>query len=247
MLRKLVVTVMALVGIGAVYAIDPGGHASTVAGYFKEWCKPSLDYEIRRAEKLIGKLDNAIKENQEFLARERVAIGKLEESTEQEKVAVQEKRKRVVALRKGVEEGEQAVSLAPAKRQTLPRELSQLKIMDRKLETTQKILEVRKQRYQYLRDKVDEMRASQDTANLKLEEMKQELAAVRLDEQHTQHYAVDDSTFKRVAELLDQIDTEVKTRRELVDMRRVTVETSVSTTDTSATVLDEVDAYLAGK
>jgi hypothetical protein len=68
---------------------------------------------------------------------------------------------------------------------------------------------------------------------------------VRLDEAHAQQYSVDDSEFKRVTELLDQIDTEVKTRRELVDMRRATEETPEVKVEENVNIVEEVDAYLS--
>jgi hypothetical protein len=245
MIKKLILVVMALVALGAVYAIDPGGHATAVTSYFKGWFKPSLDYEIRRAEGLVARLDDSIKENQEFLAKEKVQLAKLEESVDKDRVAVEKKRDHVLALRNKMGKGEQLVSVGASKRGELARELSQLKIMDRKYDTNRKILDVRKQRFTSLRDKVGEMLASKETMKLKLEEMKADLEAVRLDEAHAQQYSVDDSDFKRATELLEQIDTEVKTRRELVEMRRTTEETPEVKAEENVNVVEEVDAYLS--
>jgi hypothetical protein len=245
MIKKLVLVVMALVALGAVYAIDPGGHVSAVTSYFKDSFKPSLDYEIRRAEALVDRLDDSIKENQEFLAKEKVQLAKLEDSVDKDRVAVESKREHVLALRNKIGKGEQLVSLNPGKRNELARELSQLKIMDRKYETNRKILDVRKQRFTSLRDKVGEMLASKETMKLKLEEMKADLEAVRLDEAHAQQYSVDDSEFQKATELLEQIDTEVKTRRELVEMRRTTEEVPEVKAEENANVVEEVDAYLS--
>ncbi len=247
MIKKLILAVMVLGAVGAVYAIDPGGHVSTMTGYVTKWFKPSLSYQIDRAETLLGKLDGTIEESQEFLAREKVQLAKLEESLEKDRIAVKSRRDRVVALRKQFGQGEQLVSIDPGKRGDLGRQLSQLKIADRKLETTQKIFETRKQRFSALRDKVDEMLTSKETMKLRLEEMKAELEAVRLNEAHAGQYSVDDSEFKAVNDLLEEIDTEVKTRKELADMRAAShVEEPVETAVDNS-VLDEVDAYLGAK
>ena len=75
MIKKLILATVCLAALGAVYAIDPGGHVSTLTGYVSKWFKPSLSYQIDRAEKLIAKLGPAIKDDQEQLAREKVALG----------------------------------------------------------------------------------------------------------------------------------------------------------------------------
>jgi chromosome segregation ATPase len=244
MIKKLILAAVCIAALGAVYAIDPGGHVSTLTGYVTKLFKPSLDYQINRAEKLIGKLDASIEENQEFLAREKVQLAKLEESLAKDRVAVKTRRDRVVALRKQFGQGEQLVSVNLGKRNELGRELSQLKIADRKLETTEKIFDTRKQRFTALRDKVNEMLSSKETMKLRLEEMKAELEAVRLNEAHAGQYSVDDSEFKAVVDLLEEIDTEVKTRKELAEMRAAShAEVPVDTT-VDDTVLDDVDAYL---
>lgn len=245
MIKKLFIAAVALVALGTVYAVDPGGHVSTVASYFQGWFKPSLDYQIRRAEQLVGRLDDSIHESQEFLAREKVELGKLEDNVKRDRVAVERKRERVVALRGRFGQGEQLVSTGPGKRNELARELSQLKIMDRKYETSNKILGVRKERYEALANKLQEMLTSKETMKLKLEEMKSDLEAVRLGEAQSRQYSMDDGDFKAASELLEQIDTEVKTRRELADMRRATEETPEVSAEENANVVDEVDAYLS--
>jgi hypothetical protein len=249
MIKKLVLATVALMAFGAVYAIDPGGHVSTVSSYVKSWFKSkvNLDYELRRAEALVGKLDDSIKENQEFLAREKVELAKLGDSVDKDRVAVQTKRDRVVAMRNDFGKGEQPVSVDPSKRNELARQLSQLKIMDRKYETNRKILDVRKQRFDSLRDKVNEMLSAKDTMRLKVEELKANLEAVRLDEAHAKQYTVDDSEYKRVHELLDYIDTEIKVREETVAMRRASDDSPVAKAEENPNVLHDVDAYLAGK
>src|SRR2546423_1248992 len=134
MIKKLILAAVALAALGVVYVIDPGGHASTVGSYVRSWFKSkvNLDYELRRAEALVGKLDDSIKENQEFLAREKVELAKLGESVDKDRLAVERKRTHVVAMRGEFGKGEQPVSVDPTKRNELARELSQLKIMDRK-------------------------------------------------------------------------------------------------------------------
>jgi len=246
MIKKLVLAVVALTALGAVYVVDPGGHVSTLTSYVTEWFKPGLNYQIRRADKLIGKLGKSIEANQEFLAREKVELAKFGESLDKDKVALQRKREHVVALRTQFGKGEQLVSLAPGKSNELARELSQLKIMDRKYETGRKIIDARQERFASLRDKVNEMRNSQETMKLRLEEMKAELEAVRMHEAQAGHYSVDDSDFKAAEELLGQIDTDVKTRKAYVEMRNESSsETPVSTPAVDNSVLQDVDAYLS--
>jgi hypothetical protein len=249
MIKKLILAVVALAALGAVYAIDPGGHCTAVTSYVSKWFKGkvNLDYELTRAEGLVARLDDSIKENQEFLAREKVELAKLGDSVEKDRVAVQKKHDRVVAMRNNFGKGEQLVSVDPGKRNELARELSQLKIMDRKYETNRKILDVRKQRFESLRDKVTEMQSAKDTMRLKVEELRANLEAVRLDETHAKQYSVDDSEYKRAHELLDYIDTEIKVREETVAMRRASDDSPVAKVEENPNVLQDVDAYLAGK
>jgi chromosome segregation ATPase len=248
MIKKLILAAVALVALGAVYAIDPGGHASALSSYVKEWFKPSLDYQIRRAEGLIAQLDPAIKKDQEKLAREKVELGEMEETLAKDKVAIQKKHERLVALRNQFGKGEQLVSINPGKRNELARELSQLKIMDRKHEVTQKIFEARKQRFESLRDKVTQMVDSKETMQLRLDEMKAELEAVRMNEAHEGKYSVDDGEFKAVEDLLKDITKEVKVRKEVAEMRSASnTETATSAPVVDDTVLEDVDAYLGAK
>jgi len=247
MIKKLVLAVVALSALGAVYVVNPGGHVTAVASYFKGWFKPSLDYEIRRAEGLVARLDDSIKEHQEFLAREKVELAKLGDGVGKDRVAVEKKREHVVAMRGVFGKGEQPVSVDPTKRNELARELSQLKIMDRKYETNRKILDVRKQRFESLRDKVNEMLSSKETMRLKVEEMKADLEAVKLDEAHAKQYSVDDGDFKRATELLDYIKTEIDVHKEFVSMRSASEESPVAKAEENPNVLQDVDTYLAGK
>jgi hypothetical protein len=248
MIKKLILAAVALGFLGAVYAIDPGGHVSTLTSYVKEWFKPGLDYQIRRAEELLTRLGPAIEEDQEKLAREKVELRKLEDTLAKEKVAIAKKHERLVALRSQFGKGEQFVSVNPAKRNELARELSQLKIMDRKYEVSQKILDARKQRYEALRDKITQMVASKETMQLRLDEMKAELEAVRMNEAYAGHYSVDDGEFKAVEDLLDNIQTEVDVRKEVAEMRNPSnTESPTSAPVVDDTVLDEVDAYLSAK
>jgi hypothetical protein len=248
MIKKLVLAAVALGFLGAVYAIDPGGHVSTMTSYVKDWFKPSLSYQIRRAEQLIEKLGPAIEDKQETLAREKVELAEQEETLTKDKVALDRKRERVVALRSQFNKGEQLVSFNLGKRKDLGRELSQLKIMDRKYEVNQKLFDARKERYEALRENVMQMVASKETMQLRLDEMKAELEAVRLNEAHAGTYSVDDSEFKDVEELLKNINKEVKTRKELAEMRNASnPESAVSAPVVDDTVLDDVDAYLGAK
>jgi hypothetical protein len=248
MIKKLILAAMFLAAVGAVYAIDPGGHVSALTSYVKEWFKPSLDYQIRRAEGLMAQLDPAIKQDQEKLAREKVEIREMEETLAKDKVAVQRKHARLVALRSQCGKGEQFVSVDCPKRSELARELSQLKIMDRKSEVTQKILDARKQRYEALRDKVTQMVDSKETMQLRLDEMKAELEAVRMNEAYAGQYSVDDGEFKAVEDLLKNIKKEVDVRKEVAAMRGDSnAETPTSAPVVDNSVLDDVDAYLSAK
>jgi len=248
MIKKLVLAAMVLAALGVVYVVDPGGHVSTVTSYVSEWFKPSLNYQIRRAEQLIGKLDDSIKDKQKFLAREKVELAQAGDSLEKERLAIQRKREQVIALRGEFGKGEQLVSFNASKRNELARELSRLKIMDRKYETGKKIFESRQERFKSLRDKVNEMVDSKETMKLRLEEMKAQLEAVRLNEAHAGEYSVDDGDFKAAEELLKEIDTEVKTREELAKMRgAIEPESSEADATVNTSVLEEVDAYLSAK
>src|SRR5205809_1105167 len=113
MLKKLILAAVGLIALGAVYEIDPGGHVSTVGSYVKKWFKgkPNLDYELTRAENLVGRLDDSITEHQEFLAREKVELAKLGDSVGKDRLAVERKRDRVVAMRKEFGKAEQPVSV----------------------------------------------------------------------------------------------------------------------------------------
>lgn len=245
MIKKLIVAAAAVVALASVWVIDPGGYVSTVASYFSAHVKPSLDFEIKRAEQLVQRLDGSIKENQEFLAREKVELAKFEDNLNRESVAVGKKRDRVVALRDQMGTDETPVSVESPKRIELSQQLTQLKIMDRKHETNRKIYDARKKRFDSLREKISEMQVNKDTMRLKLEDLKSQLEAVRVDEAHA-NYTVDNSAFKSAEELLDTIDTEVKTRRELADMRSADTDSESPSPAPAATsnVLDEVDAYL---
>ena len=64
---------------------------------------------------------------------------------------------------------------------------------------------------------------------------------------HAKQYTVDDSEYKRVNELIDYIDTEIKVRKETVEMRRVSDDAPVAKAEENPNVLHDVDAYLAGK
>ncbi len=248
MFKKLILAVVILGALGAVYAIDPGGHVSAMTSYVKAWFKPSLDYQIKRAEGLIAKLGPAIEEDQEKLAREKVELRKMEDQLAKDKVALERKHERLVALRNQFGKGEQFVSVSPSKRSELARELSQTKIMNRKYEVTQKIFEARKQRYEALRDKITQMVDSKETMQLRLDEMKAELEAVRMNEAYAGQYSVDDGEFKAVEDLLDDIKTEVDVRKEVAEMRNGSnTETAASAAVVDDTVLDEVDAYLSAK
>src|SRR5262245_6258810 len=99
MIKKLVLAAVALLALGTVYVVNPGGHVSAVTSYFKAWFKPSLDYELRRAEGLVSTLDDSIKQHQEYLAREKVELGGLTEDVEKDRLAVEKKRERVLAMR----------------------------------------------------------------------------------------------------------------------------------------------------
>jgi chromosome segregation ATPase len=245
MIKKLIVAAVALVVLTSVWAIDPGGYVSTVASYFTKHVQPSLDFEIKRAENLATRLDKDIFESQEKLAREKVELAKLEEGLQKETVALQKRRDRLVALRDQMKTDETPVSVSNPKRTELARQLNHLKIEDRKHETNRKIYDARKQHFDALYDKVREMQANKEDMRLKLEYLKAELEAVRVDEARAK-YTVDNSEFKSFQELLDKIETEVKTRRELADMRAPETETDTApaATPEASNILDEVDAYL---
>ena len=88
------------------------------------------------------------------------------------------------------------------------------------------------------------MKSKQQALRLKLEGLKAQLAIVKAEEVNAK-YAFDNSEFADIESLLDGIDTEVRTRKALVDMEyEDRGDAPVRAVPVPDSILDDADAYI---
>jgi chromosome segregation ATPase len=245
MIKKLIVAGVALVVLPAVlWTTDPGGYISAGVRYFN--FEPSLEFQIERAKSLLGKLDDQIKSQQELAAEQQARVDILKQNLDRATSELKGEREKLVAYRAQLRKAEQTVSIDDRSAKTLDRQLKNVQFKERVQGSTAKQHENALKRFTAMEDGITHLKNYREEAKQTLSTLEAELEAAKSEQIHAR-YAIDDSQFSQLKELLDKIDLGVKTQQNLVNMQKDADDLPVQPAVSAEDVLSRVDAYLEQK
>ena len=242
-----------------VFGRDVISYAWTGANSFRQSVRAQVpvDFEIQRARQLLTDLEPEIKQNMFLIAREEVELERLSSQVQALEEKLMRGRSELGMLQTELRDGRETylvngqVRSASFVKGLLKERLASCKTSDGTLENLQKIRDLREQKLQASRAKLEEMVAQKKSLREELERIDAQAQMVEVAKAASK-FRVDDSQLGRVKELVNELSVRLEseerylasTETSLGDQEIVIGDASAQQPAVESDVVDEVAAYL---
>lgn len=251
MLKKLtLVGIVAMLGAVAVAGTGAWSYVQLGVHQASETVRDNVpvDWEIKRARKMIDDLKPEIVHNMQVVAREEVEVKKLSEQIEKKQELLAKSRSEIMQLKNDLESG--SVHFVYAKRNysaeqvqdELAHRFRQFQVHEATNEKMEQILGAREKNLNAARLKLDEMLAAKRELEVQVEHLQTRSTMIAV-AQTANPVSIDDSHLSHTRQLLDDIATRIDVAERLVASEGALTGSIQLDEPQSADLLDEIAQY----
>ncbi|QDT37051.1 hypothetical protein [Stratiformator vulcanicus] len=256
LVKKLAVgaSVAALLGT-FVFGRDVFSYVRTSASSVRDAVRAEVpvEFEIRRAEQMVGEIVPEIERCMHVIAEQQYDIEQRTESLQKQELALSDQKAAILALRSDLGSGKQSFVYASRSyssndvKQDLARRFERFKTSEQTLERDRDVLSARMAALAANEDKLDNMLSAKQDLVVKLENLEARLNAVQAREAISD-IKIDDSQLSRAKELISRLDHMVGTREKKLDNEgrytgMIPVEAEADATKNVENVVEDIDSY----
>ena len=259
MIRKAVKwTFLGAVAVAAAVLVSRGAIGSYVRMAFDEARHEAknlvpLEWELKRANQMIARLEPEIERNVERVVREQIEVAKLRRQLEKNDQQLAQCKREVLRLRDDLASGSTSYVYAGRSfteeqvRADLANRFDHFKDLEAVTEKLRKILSIRETKLQAAKQRVDAMRMAKRKLEVEIEHLAARLEMVQV-AQTTSDFHFDDSQLSQTRELLDEIETRLDVNEQMLQTKAGLVERiPLGESDTSSqTIAEDVTRYFGG-
>ena len=258
MVKKLVFLALITFGVGVagtvVMSTGVGSYVTTAAGIVKEKVHGSipLEFEIKRAEGLIGDIVPEIRACKRVVAEEEVAVEYLREEIVALTSLQSDNRSKIDVQRAALERSEPHYFFG-GRRYTrvdlenhLEHSFDEFRSNDSLLESKARLLDAREQSLEAAKAKLERVRLEKSRLEGQVQNLYAQLRQVEAMESHTERFTFDESKLAQAKKLLDRCRKSLDVAQRMIENDREFADGFVVIEDTEdRDILGEVNRYFA--
>jgi chromosome segregation ATPase len=252
MLKKSLVVGGALVLLlGLFFGRDACSYLTTSSRWVKDTVKTNvpIEFQIDRARQMIKDLDPEIRQNMHLIAKEEVEIEKLGNQVDEQETALATSRNEILRLKKDLQTGDSSFYYASRRytsdqvKNDLESRFERYKVNEATFEKNQKILNIRQQKLDAARQRLEEMLTAKRELEVQVENLEAELEMLKV-AQTASDFNFDNSQLARTKELIEDIRTRLQVESKLMNEVEVAGQIPLNEEETTnEDITDRVSKY----
>ncbi len=231
-------------------------YASTAFSEVKSDAKAMvpIEWELKRARHMIAKLEPVIEENRTKIVREEIEVAKLKRQVERNRQLLAKYQREILQLRDDLESGSTHYVYAGRSytaeqvKADLANRFKHYKTLEQTTAKLQKIVDIRTNKLDAARRKVEEMLAAQRQLEVDVENLEARLEMIRVAEAASE-FKFDNSKLAQTREVVDDITTRLDVTERMLNTQ-VELYDRIPVGDKSEqpdSITDDVTRYFEGK